>query len=77
VLVTFLGRFETLGTDFAHVCRRIGVVATLGRANRTSRGDYRDYYSPRLIALVRDHFAEDVERFGYAFEEAVPVRRAA
>lgn len=77
VLVTFLGRFETLGTDFAHVCRRIGVVATLGRANRTSRGDYRDYYSPRLIALVRDHLAEDVERFGYAFEEAAPVRRAA
>jgi hypothetical protein len=77
VLVTFLGRYESLGTDFAHVCRRLDVVAPLGRSNRSSRGDYRDYYAPRLAALVRDHFAEDVERFGYAFEEAAPLRRAA
>lgn len=77
VLVTFLGRYESLGTDFAHVCRRLDVVAPLGRSNRSSRGDYRDHYAPRLAALVRDHFAEDVERFGYAFEEAAPLRRAA
>jgi len=53
------------------------VVAPLGRSNRSSSGDYRDYYTPRLAALVRDHFAEDVERFGYEFEEAAPLRRAA
>mgnify|MGYP000440970671 CR=1 FL=1 len=32
-----------------------------------ARGDYRDYYTDRLVALVRDGFAEDIERFGYEF----------
>lgn len=77
VIVSFLGRYESLAADFAQVCRRIGVVAALGRANQTARGDYRDYYSPGLAALVRDHFAEDVERFGYEFAEAESLRRAA
>jgi hypothetical protein len=81
VLVDFLGSYESLATDFAHACRRIGFEATLGHANTSTRADYRDYYSPRLAALVRDHFAEDVERFGYDFAAAEPapqaVRRAA
>jgi hypothetical protein len=69
ILVDFLGRYESLDTDFAHVCRRIGINAPLGHVNVSGRGDYRDYYNPRLVALVRDHFAEDIERFGYEFEE--------
>lgn len=67
VIVNFLGRYESLATDFAHACRTIGIEAPLGRANASTRGDYRDYYSDRLAALVRDHFAEDIERFGYDF----------
>lgn len=77
VLVDFLGRYESLATDFAHVCRRLGIEAELGRANTSARGDYRDYYTPRLAALVRDHFAEDVERFGYEFAAAAPLRARA
>jgi hypothetical protein len=67
VLVTFLGRYESLHGDFAHACRQIGIDATLGRANASARGDYRDYYTDRLAGFVRDHFAEDIERFGYEF----------
>ncbi|MFM7205911.1 MAG: sulfotransferase family 2 domain-containing protein [Planctomycetaceae bacterium] len=67
VLVEYLGRYESLADDFAHACRRIGIEAVLGRANVSVRGDYRDYYTDRLAALVRDAYAEDVERFGYEF----------
>lgn len=67
VLVDFLGRYESLRADFAHICREIGINASLGRANASARGDYRDYYTDRLVALVRDGFAEDIERFGYGF----------
>lgn len=81
LLVDFLGRFESLATDFEFVCRRIGVEATLGRVNASRRRDYREYYTPSLVAMVRDHFAEDIERFGYDFEGAASeppaVRRAA
>lgn len=74
LLVDFVGRYESLPTDFASICRRIGVEATLPRANAGSRGDYRDYYTPALAARVAVAFAADVERFGYAFAEAAPAR---
>lgn len=79
LLVNFLGRFESLRTDFAHACRHIGIDATLGRSNASVRDDYRLYYTDRVAALVRDHFAEDIERFGYEFSApaAAPARRAA
>jgi hypothetical protein len=81
VLVNFLGRYESLRDDFAHVCRELGIDASLGRANASARGDYRDYYTDRLVALVRDGFAEDIERFGYEFSAptagARPAARAA
>jgi hypothetical protein len=67
VIVNFLGRYESLHSDFDHACRCIGIDADLGQANMSTRGDYRDYYTDRLAALVRDHFAEDIERFGYEF----------
>jgi hypothetical protein len=68
LLVDFVGRYESLAAHFDLVCRRIGVDADLSRFNTSARADYRDYYTDRLAALVRQHFAEDVERFGYAFE---------
>jgi hypothetical protein len=68
LLVDFVGRYESLAAHFDVVCRRIGVDAELSRFNTSARSDYRDYYTARLASLVRDHFAEDVERFGYAFD---------
>ena len=70
VLVNFIGRFESLDRDFAVVCRRIGVEAALPHANRGWHTDYREHYSDRLAARVADRFAEDIERFGYAFADA-------
>jgi hypothetical protein len=71
VLVDFVGRYESLASDFDFICRRIGVEATLPRANAGSHGDYRDYYSPALLARVAEAFEADIERFGYTFEEGV------
>ena len=68
LLVDFLGRYETVASDYNQICRRIAIVAPLGHVNASSRRDYREYYSDRLAALVRDHFAEDIERFGYDFD---------
>lgn len=78
LLVDFVGRYESLPTDFAFICRRIGVEATLPRVNVGKRTDYRDSYTPALAARVAEAFAADVERFGYAFDDgaraAPPVR---
>lgn len=69
LLVDFVGRFENLEADFARICRVIGVEVALMQANRGEPRDYRDSYTPRLVELVAENFAEDIERFGYAFEE--------
>lgn len=68
LLVDFVGHTETIERDFATICNRIGVEAELPHVNRSGHGDYRDYYTDRLIDRVGAHFAEDIERFGYAFE---------
>lgn len=70
LLVDFVGRFESLATDFATVCRVLRLDATLPRANATLHRDYRSYYDDRLAEAVGRFFAADVDRFGYAFDDA-------
>jgi hypothetical protein len=70
LLVDFVGRFESVASDFAYVCRVLGLEATLPRENTTRHSDYRSYYDDRLAEEVGRFFAADVERFGYAFDDA-------
>lgn len=68
LLVHFVGHFETLQQDFSRVCTRIGIEAELGHANASPRRrDYREYYTPELIEIVQQAFADDLEYFGYEF----------
>lgn len=68
LLVDFVGRFESLATDFCYVCRVLGISAALPHVNRTPHQDYRSYYDKRTIELVAWHFREDIELFGYEFD---------
>lgn len=67
VLVDFVARFETLEKDFATICDRIGVSATLPHLKKTDRGHYRDYYTPETRQIIADCFRQDIEHFGYEF----------
>ncbi len=71
LLVDFVGRYESLETDFAFICRRIGVAAALPRFNAGVRGDYREHYTPALVDRVAEAYADDIERFGYTFDKGV------
>jgi hypothetical protein len=75
LLVDFVGRFETVDSDFAYICRVLGLETVLPRANQTRHRDYRSYYDDRLAEEVGRFFAADVERFGYAFDDAAAGRR--
>jgi hypothetical protein len=72
LLVDFVGRFETLEEDFATLCTALGLRARLPHVNRSRHGDYRTYYTPRTVHLVEEYWAEDIEMFGYTFEEPEP-----
>ena len=71
LMVDFVGRFESLASDFADVCQRIGIKATLPRLNSSrDRVDYRSRCNDRSAELIAIRYASDIERFGYRFESA-------
>jgi hypothetical protein len=67
LLVDFVGRFENLESDFATICRNVGISAKLPHINKSDRMGYRDYYDAETQDLTARLYARDIERFGYTF----------
>jgi hypothetical protein len=71
--VDFIGRYEQLDADFAHVCRHLGLhhrpLPHRRRAPDRAR-DYRHYYSDETAEWIARHFARDIAWFGYQFDPA-------
>jgi hypothetical protein len=63
-LVDFIGRFESLEKDLGVIFEQLGV-----EAESSTHTDYRDYYTPETAKLVAFHWAEDILRFGYTFDD--------
>jgi hypothetical protein len=72
LIVDFVGRFERLHEDFEEVCRR-GGTSRIHLPHRRRSGkrqrDYRTYYDDVTAELVADLYAEDIQRFGYSFDD--------
>lgn len=61
-------RVEELDEDFADVCESHGLGRVeLPRKNTTRRPAYREMYDDETKTIVAEHFASDIERFGYEF----------
>ncbi len=71
LLVDFVGHYETLAEDYAHVCGVLGIDAPLPHLNRSEHRDYRTYYNDRTRNLVAEHFRKDIELFDYEFDGIV------
>lgn len=69
LLVDFVGRYETLSRDCATVCNRIGIECSLPHRNRSTHANFRDYYSPQAKTLVADAYKDDIEFFGFDFDQ--------
>jgi hypothetical protein len=67
-LVDFIGRFERLDEDFATICSRIGISASLPRLNASTFKSYQSYYTEASKELLRKTFEPDITLFGYDFE---------
>ena len=63
--VDFFLRFEHLESDFAQVCERLGVDATLPHLNPSTRPSLFDVYDLDLVDFIADRFASEIELFGY------------
>ena len=70
-VLDFIGRFESLTSDFRSVCAKLGIAPVqLPHVQATKpRARYTEYYTLRTRDLVAGRFRSDVELFGYAFGE--------
>lgn len=67
----FLGRLETFDQDFERLCEAIGVTRMPRpvRRNNTARSRYQDYYTPKLVDVVAEMYAADIDAFGFEFDK--------
>lgn len=69
----FVGKYETLENDFAHVCQKIGIDKPLLKSEKKIRGKtrhYTEYYTRETREWVGRIFRKDIAYFGYRFGEA-------
>ncbi|PSJ17036.1 sulfotransferase family 2 domain-containing protein [Nitrosomonas supralitoralis] len=66
--VDFIGRFETLESDFEILAKRLGVSANLSKINHSQKGDYRSYYNDASAEVVAKLYSRDIELFDYSFD---------
>lgn len=65
----FIGRFENLQCDFNTVCDKIGIERqTLPHMLKKQRKHYSFYYDDETVELIAKKYKEDIEYFGYEFE---------
>ena len=74
--VDFIGRYERLETDFEGVCQRLGVRASLPRANPSDHVHFSRYYDPELRSMVADFYARDLQNFDYSYSSELPTSLA-
>jgi Sulfotransferase family len=69
ILVDFIGRYESLQSDWAKIAARLNANPHLPkkRVNTERERDYSKYYSDRTKRIIAERFAVDIEYFGYKF----------
>lgn len=67
----FIGRYERLDEDWPRLTSLLGIApVALGHANQSiDRPPYAEVYDSRTRKIVASVYAEDIERFGYEFED--------
>ncbi len=77
--VDFIGFYENLADDYETIRSRLAIGLPLKQSNVThSKGrDYRAYYTKETKDIVADAYREDIELFGYDFENTSLERQLA
>ena len=70
ISIDFIGKFESINTDFDLIKNIIGVDKSLPHLNASKRASYRSYYDEETKGIVADWFHEDIREFGYTFSLA-------
>ena len=66
-IADFIGKFENLEADYEPIRQKHG-FAPLKHYNKSGKGDWRDYYTPKTAKMVYRKYRKDFETFGYQDE---------
>lgn len=65
----FIGKINNFNHDFKHVCDVIGITYDhVPHAHKTEHAHYTTYYTPRTKKIIAKKYKEDIEAFGFTFE---------
>ncbi len=70
IMIDFVGRYETLVTDFREIASRLGISSEteLQHINKSNHECYRSYYyDDDLVNVVYDKYKDDIEVFDYDY----------
>ena len=69
-LVNFVGYYENLTEDFHYIAQHLGKNLSLREDNRTKgkKKSYKDAYTQEMIKIVEEVYLEDIQIFGYDFD---------
>ena len=69
IAVDFIGRFESLQTDFDKICATLQIERRpLQQVFVTKHAHYSEYYGDESRRLVEEIYGSDIAAFGYRFE---------
>ncbi len=66
-LVNYIGKMESLASDFATIAAKIGYKGNIPHLRTTKRSSYRDFYNDHTKHLVLNRYAKDIEMFDYTY----------
>jgi len=66
--IDFIGRFETVYSDFDFICEKLAISLELPHRNKTwNESNYTEYYDEETRQIVAEKYAKDIEYFNYKF----------
>ncbi len=79
IAVDFIGRYENLENDFHTICKKLNIPfdGKLTREKNFTRLDqshYSKYYDKKTKEKIREEFSNEIELFGYKFEQKLKVK---
>ena len=67
IIVDFIGKFESLNSDFNKLCKIVNMNLALPHKNKSVHAHYRSYYNNKTKSMVYKRYKKDIELFKYTF----------
>lgn len=67
----FVGRFESLESDFKEACAKIGSPPNISLPHKIKGNgvDYRTFFDQESVEILAERYSEEIDFFGYSFDE--------